>query len=869
MATDAAVQFLNILPSPEQALAGLAPPLRAWFQNTYPAPTLGQRLAWPTIARGGNFMLAAPTGSGKTLAALLPILGQLQEENQTGLQCLYVAPLKALCNDAAKNVAEVIRQITPRLDSQARPIHVGLRTGDISSNQRRHDQEQPPAIFMTTPESLALLLSNACSLEMLQNVRWIVVDEVHAFVGARRGADLSLALERLDYQVQSTGNPPPQRLGLSATCTPLAAAAAFLVGANRSCQVAHVADEVPFTLDVAILAESQRQPGFIGRLLQRLEPEFTKHRTTLLFTDTRALAERLTWGMKRRFPAWIDQIGIHHGSLSLGQRNQVEDLLKRGKLRIVVSSSSLELGIDIGSVDQVVMIHPPAGVARLLQRVGRSGHGPGRLRRGLILTASPGELLESAVAAASGRASQLESLPARVGPLDVLCQHLVGLAMTGWWSAAEVLPLLRGADPYRDLTAADFQDCLDYLSGKDSRGQDWLPARLTWRDNHFTMVGPRMSRLLRRNLGTIVAEDQRPVRLIVPGDFFSPGGSDASGPTYQNLGQLDDSFANSLQPGDRFMLEGRCLEFRQPDGKALLVEEQTTRPQVPHWNGGTSHLTRELAERTFVERARAAEALRDGDDAILQFLAEEWRLHGEAAEEIRDWLGRQESASEVPFLARQLIEVVAASGMTEYYWHTPMNRAGNAAVAAVLAWRVQRDLHQEVRPWPANLGFLLAIASPVPIRPDSWRALARNDKIDHDLKEAWRDCPSLRERFAAAAQVGLMVLRNPLGGSRRVGGSQWVQQRLFDQIQEHSPDFLLLRQAHQELAQEGDAAAQARHFFANLVHRPLLCRSLSQTSPFASAWFQQPHVTETPVTSYAKPPSAEVPHAFSGEHGVY
>jgi ATP-dependent Lhr-like helicase len=452
-------EYLDLPPSAATAVAALPEPVRLWLAHHLGEPTLAQRLAWPALAAGKNLLLCAPTGGGKTLAAFLPLLGELLTGPPVrGVRCLYLAPLKALGNDARKNLCAHIEGIRRFLPEGFGNVRVGLRTGDTSARVRQEQRLDPPEILLTTPESLAVLLSQEWAAELFANLRCVVVDEVHALAANKRGCDVSLSLERLTRLVRGE----LQRVGLSATCAPAAEAARFLVGAGRPCAVARVPETARLQLTVEPLPEGT---AFLAALVTRLERELRGNRGTLIFTNARGLAERLSWALRRRFPEWVDEIAVHHSSLAAERRRAVERALKRGELRAVVSSASLELGIDIGSVDGVVLVHPPGDVVRLSQRVGRSGHGPGLPKRGLVLTANAGELLEAAVMAASTRSAQCELLCVADHPLDVLCQQLLGMAAARSWTADEAFAMVRRAHPYRELPRDDFDACLDYLSG--------------------------------------------------------------------------------------------------------------------------------------------------------------------------------------------------------------------------------------------------------------------------------------------------------------------------------------------------------------------------------------------------------------------
>src|SRR5262245_39108755 len=454
------MELLCLPPSAETALAAVAEPLRRWFGERLGEPTSAQRFAWPAIAAGRHLLLVAPTGTGKTLSAFLPILDRLLTAPvAAGVRCLYVAPLKALVNDVRKTLRRHLRGLREFLPADAFLPRVGLRTGDTPADRRLRQRHDPPEVLLTTPESLALILAHPSAAEWFGGLRWVVVDEVHALAGNKRGADLSLSLERLT----DLAGEDPQRVGLSATCAPLDEVARFLVGAGRAAAVAVAAEEAPLELAVEPLPETGR---FLSDLIDCLAPELTANRSTLVFANTRGLAERLSWALRRRFPEWDEQIAVHHSALAPERRCRVEHRFKRGRLRAVVSSTSLELGIDVGAGDGVVLVHPPGGVVRLLQRVGRAGHGPGRVRRGLVLTSSAADLLEAAATAAASRSRQCEPLRVPCRPLDVLCQQLLGMAMSGAFTADEAFALARRAHPFRELSRADFDGCLAYLSGR-------------------------------------------------------------------------------------------------------------------------------------------------------------------------------------------------------------------------------------------------------------------------------------------------------------------------------------------------------------------------------------------------------------------
>lgn len=838
------IRYVNYPPSIDTALSTLNDELVRWFVQGYDAPTLPQRFAWPALTNGDNLLLCAPTGTGKTFAAFLPIVNQLLADPEPGLRCLYVAPLKALTRDVAKNLRRALRDM-----SASCRLRVGVRTGDTSWKVRRRLIEQPPHILLTTPESLAVMLSQPVARAKLRTVRWVIVDEVHALAGSKRGADLSIGLERLEALVAQ----PLQRIGLSATCTPLDVAAQFLVGAGRNCTVAQVSESSRIDLAIESLPEDASRisnaaipspAGFIKRLLDRLDRELTEQRTTLIFANVRSLAERIAWSLIKRYPQRADEIAVHHSSLAPARRRAVERHLKQGKLWAVVSSTSLELGIDIGTIDGVVFVHPPGGAARLVQRLGRSGHRPGQPRRGLALVGSTAELLEATVTAAAGRDHQIERLQIPEQPLDVLCQHLAGMAMSESWSPAEALALVRRAYPYRDLGDEDFRQCINYLSGCHADGTSWLPPRLDWTpDGRFTIASDAISKLLRRNLGTIVSDEPRGIKLVT-----EENGEEKT----VVLGSLDELFADRLQPGDRFLLGGRALEFRRRERSALLVRDAGGQPAPPRWGNSYWRLPAELVRRLYLFRAEAAEILRDGDDALARWLRSQYRLEGPAIDELARYILVQETVSEVPDDRVLLVEAVRHDTGIEYGLHTPLTRAANEALARVVGLRLTRHGRGcASESLAVDLGVLLFVRGSSPLTADDWRQLLAIEDWHADFQDALHDSWLLRERFANVAMTGLMLLRHPQGGRRKVGGRDWAERRLFEQVRAADPDFVLLRQAERETVREACDGAAAHVYLGELTDKMVRLRWLSEPSPFAASWLTMMHPMQQRVLSNA------------------
>ncbi len=859
--------FLPSTAPTDAALTPFLPAVQAWFRATFGQPTPVQALAWPSLLAGRNLLLSAPTGQGKTLAAFLPLLNGLLPGTSPAspwrvggrLRVLYLSPLKALTNDVARNLQRHLDEIGVHLGDSGNLPRLGVRHGDTSAEERRRLLAEPPEILLSTPESLAILLSQPEMNDLFANLDWVIVDELHALAGSKRGADLAISLERLERLAGGHLG----RVGLSATATPLDEAARYLVGVDRPCDIAAVPASA--ALEVRIQPTTSDRT-FFAELVQRLIPEIEANRSVLIFTQSRRLAERLSWVLRGQRAGWDTLIAVHHSCLAAERRREVEADLKAGRLRAVVCSTSLEMGVDIGSVDLVVLVHPPGDVVRLLQRLGRAGHGPRRVRRGLILVASAGELLEAAVTTASGQAGQCEPIPFADAPLDVLCQQIVGLCCAGTRDADELFALVRRAAPFEHLERADFDECIAYLRGLGRDGTAWLPARLRGSLDTLTIVDGRTARLLRRNLGTILGEPG--VRVEI--EIDPPAESEDLEPRRRAIGEIDPSFAERLEPGDRFLLDGRSLEVRDKGLDWILVRDSTQRPVLPLWTGSGWPMSTELAGRLFALRVQAAETLRDGVPALEELLRTEYALGPDACEQLAAYFERQEAVSEIPEEGACLVEVVPGEYGAAYYVHTPLNRAGNDALSRVVTYRLARDHGRSSTSIVADLGFLLLPrGGPLPLptlappgqEPDPrevgsalaslWRKLLDATRFREDLQAALEASFALRERFGRVAMTGLMILRQPQGSRRgRVGGESWTRRRLFEQCQRHDTSFVLLRQARRELESEVCDGAAALVWTSRLRSHPLRCRWLVQPSPFAESWTQSAlggvEIVETP-----------------------
>lgn len=826
--------------------------VRSWFAGAFPeGPTPVQERAWPPIAAGEHVLLVSPTGTGKTLAGFLAILDRLFRAHSEGtlgpgLRCVYVSPLRSLGYDIERNLSIPLEEIRQRLGLAESPVRVAVRTGDTAAHARRKIRDRPPHILITTPESLSLLLSQSKWADHWRTVAHVIVDEVHALVPNKRGADLAVSLERLSARAMRD----PSRVGLSATCRPTEPVERFLVGPTRSCKVIDAplpAGTAPLKVEVESLINAGEAPHrglSYRRLIRRLRQSIKANRTTVIFANTRPFTEKITLDLRhdlaRREAAVAGAadaasepaVAAHHSALDANRRREVEAALKEGRLKAVVTSTSLELGVDIGTADLTVQVGLPGGVARCVQRVGRSGHRRGAAPRGLILAATPAEVVVGLVTARAAEAGRIEPLKMIESPLDVVCQQLLAMACAGECAIDEAFTLLRRAAPLARLEQADFEACLDFLAGElasppgayepePGAAPRWSSPRI-WRQNGwFGVRGPRVLRWFWSNVGTITSEET--VQVIAEG---------------MAIGTLEGAYAERLVPGDRFVLDGRSLEFRRREGSTIHANRSQGDPALPIWHSDRQSLSTELAREVADFRAEGARRLaRGGRMALRAWLIESQELEPRAAAVMAELIESQERLSEVPGMADLLVEEYpsfAEPGLS-YAFHAPLNRAACEALGRATAARLGRRFGRDLSLQAADLGWSIRLPEGAQLVEADLAPLLAIEQFDDDVLEGLDrgDLPAQRFRYIAA--TGFMVLRNPERGRRvRVGGLNWVSSRLYPLVKAACPHHPLLRETRREVLHEIlDVRAAVRW----LESRPALrLRRLSSLSPFASAW---------------------------------
>ncbi len=616
------------------------PAVAAWFRGRFEAPTDAQTVGWPRIASGRDTLISAPTGSGKTLAAFLAGIDSLVRKAEADTledvtEIVYVTPLKALGNDIQRNLEtplEEIREVASELGLEPPPIRTAVRSGDTPQSERQAMVRKPPHILITTPESLYLMITAERSRENLRRVRTVIVDEIHALARDRRGSHLALTLARLDQLVAESGGERPARIGLSATQRPIEEIARFLVGADHldaagepDCAIVDLGHQRDLDLavelppsDLEAIAPAEQW----GEIYERIAELIAEHRTTLVFVNTRRLSERVAHQLAQRVGE--EHVASHHGSLSKERRLRLEQRLKDGELRALVATASLELGIDIGSIDLVCQIGSPRSIATFLQRVGRSGHALGVQPRGRIFPGTRDELVESAALTRAVRAGRLDKIVQPVAPLDVLAQQIVAECAAREWSEDELFELVRRAAPYRELARTDYDAVLAMLASGVGEGAGGSRP-LLHRD--------RVAGVLRARRASRMVAIQNGGTIPELGDYRV-----VAEPDETVVGTVNEDWAIESMAGDVFLLGSTSWRIRRIENGTVRVEDaRGAPPTIPFWLGEGPGRTIELSEEVGRLR-REIDAGLDDVEPLLNTLIEEAGVDRSGAQQLVDYV---------------------------------------------------------------------------------------------------------------------------------------------------------------------------------------------------------------------------------------
>lgn len=783
-----------------------------WFFSNYEGFTPAQRMAIPLIKEGRNVLISSPTGTGKTLAAFLAIIDELytlalRNSLEDVIYAVYVSPLRALNNDMRRNLIpplEGIRNVLEKKGIEVQEIRVAVRTSDTTQTEKARMLKHPPHIMITTPESLAIAITAPKFRQHLRKTRWLIVDEIHELASSKRGAHLSLTLERLEELTERT----LQRIGLSATISPLDEVARFLTGFNddgtpRECEIVDARFLKPMKIKVMspevdiVRGTAEEINESIYRLLKRI---ISKHRTTLIFTNTRSATERVVFKLKKILKsegiADFEDIGAHHSSLSREVRLEVEEKLKRGELKAVVSSSSLELGIDIGYIDAVVLLSSPKSVIRLIQRVGRSGHGVDDVSKGYIVAVDRDDLVEDTVLAYLARRRKLDKITIPRKPLDILAQHIVGMSLERKWRIDDAYRVVRRAYNYRDLTFEEFMNVMRYLAGRYSRHLERIAVySKIWMDELEGVFGRKKSARMIYYLNSGAIPDESKIKVLLNGKKY--------------VGNLDEGFVEYLEPGDIFVLGGRTYQYVKSKGMKIIVRDaEKQRPTVPSWFSEMLPLSYEAALEVGRFRREVAERIREsGFHAAVTYIMKKYGVRKGAAENIARYVWEQmRFAGVIPSDKEVVVEVWkdSESGHTEVIFHYLFGRRTTSALGRAYAAALSDILITPVRVTIHDNGFMLTLPREVEVTPDTIKEVlkrVKSDNIREVLRRALRRSEALKRRFRHVAERSFALLKNYRGYETSINRRQMNSEVLF-RIAEKIPGFPLVEEAYREVLED-------------------------------------------------------------------
>ncbi|MDQ2093786.1 ligase-associated DNA damage response DEXH box helicase [Rhodalgimonas zhirmunskyi] len=780
-------------------MANLPPEIGAWFDARGWEIHPHQRAMLARAADPAT-LLIAPTGGGKTLAGFLPTLAELADGGHVGLHTLYVSPLKALAADMKRNLLMPVTEM-------GLPIRIDDRSGDTPASRKRAQRADPPHILLTTPESLALLISYPDAPHIFRGLKRVVIDEVHALAESKRGDQLFLALSRLE-----TLAPGLRRVGLSATVDRPEEIASLIARHPAPCTILE-ADPGPAP-DIDMLRIDDAPPwsgGGAAYAIPAVLEEVRKHRTTLIFHNTRAQAEIFFHNL------WLANdeglpIGIHHGSLAREQRERVEKAMVAGELRGIVCTGSLDLGLDWGDVDLVIQVGAPKNVKRLIQRIGRANHRYNAPSKARLVPANRFEVVECQAALEAAREGDLDGEPRGPGPLDVLCQHILIAACAAPFDEEALYHEVKSAGPYAGLTRAQFDDCLSFVAtgGYALRAYDrW--QRLIARDGLWQLRDPRAAARIRMNIGTIQDSDLLKVRMR------------GRGPA---LGEIEEAFAASLTPGDTFLIGGKIVRY---EGLREMTVEVTRdkgrKPKVATFSGTKFATSTQLSER------------------ILRMLqAGAWP---DLPAHTRDWLALQQEMSRLPDADSLLVESFPHDGREHICVYGFAGRNAQQTLGLLLTKRMEEE-------GLAPLGFVATDYATLiwgldPVQDAA--PLFDLDRLRAGL-DGWLAGNAVMKRtFRAVATIAGLIERNTVGQKKSGRQATFSSDILYDTLAKYDPDHLLLRITRDE-AMRGLVDFARIEEMAARVQGHIETRRLPRVTPLAAPLFLE--VGKVPVSGAAE-----------------
>ncbi|WP_395739404.1 ligase-associated DNA damage response DEXH box helicase [Prosthecobacter sp.] len=778
----------------------------AWFKKQRWKPFPFQQEAWDAYLSGESGLVHAPTGLGKTYSVWGgPVLEWLAQNPKKAawpkktepLRVLWLTPLRALANDTVESLSAPLKDM-------GLPWTVELRTGDTSSAMRQKQRHRFPTALVTTPESLSLLLTHADTREKFADLRCVIVDEWHELLGTKRGVQTELCLARLRQWA------PGLRIwGLSATLGNLGQALEVLLGsAAHAGKSRMVSAEVKKKFEIkSLLPRSMESFPWSGHAGLRMLPDvirrIEKSPTTLLFVNTRSQVEIWYQALCVARPDWDGDIELHHGSVDRKKREEVEHRLRGGTVKCVVCTGSLDLGVDFSPVEQVIQVGAPKGVARMLQRAGRSGHQPGAVSRIYCVPAHALELVEFSAVRDAIKRGEMEAREPVDRPLDLLVQHLVTLALGGGFHEAQALAEIRSTHAFRDLSDEEWQWVIDFVT----RGGKSLKAypqfrRVRQEGDFFTVDQPDIARFHRMSIGTITSDAMMSVRLM--------RGS--------HLGSIEESFIARLKEGDGFSFAGYQLEFvRVHDMTAFVRKSRKTSRLVPQWMGGKMPLSTQLARAV---RLKLSEARREiFDSPEMQAAAPVLKI--------------QASWSLIPEPDELLIEWTRTREGVLYFIYPFAGRLAHEGLAVLTAHRIGRASPRSFALTMNDYGFALATPTPLDLDEKAWREMLSPEMLVEDILECLNSTELARRQFREIARIAGLVFQGYPGSSKSTRQVQASSGLFYDMFSRYEPDNRLLDQARREVIERQLEVRRLRDTLSQAQGMKLILRETERLTPLS------------------------------------
>lgn len=886
----------------------LNPIVKDWFYSRFPGYSLPQLFGVMEIHSRENILVSAPTGATKTLTGFLSILNELVDSAdknilENRIYAVYISPLKALNEDIKVNLLEPLEEIKKiALEKYGKEINikVGVRGGDTSSYEKSKMLKDPPHILITTPESLAISLASQKFVENLKNVQWCIIDEIHALAENKRGVHLMLSIEMLEYLSGHL-----TRIGLSATVSPLEEVAHFLVGEERKCKIVNVQFIKDSDLQVLSPVDNLVDISYNelhSKTYQLIHDLIQKHKTTLVFTNTRAGTERVVHHLREKFPrdyieaisedeiendyieinedenkinndenfnesknktnnkekinektkGEIDKkeiktnkkeiksivnyignenktenkesaakgIGAHHGSLSKEHRHMLEKKLREGKIKCVVCSTSLELGIDIGYIDLVICLGSPKTVARALQRIGRSGHKLNETTKGRFVVMDRDDLVECSILLKNAKEKKIDLLHIPKNALDVLAQQILGYAIADVWDENELYNLIKKTYCYNNLKREDFDSLISYLAGEYSELEDRYIYSKIWRkDGKIGKKGKLIRILYMTNIGTIPSQGGVKVKL---GNHI--------------IGMLDESFLERLRKRDIFVLGGSTYEFRYARGMTAVVSVSIGKPPtVPRWVSESLPLSFDLANDISKLRRLINEKIQNGKskNEIIKFIEEYTYVEKNTAIAIFNYIKEQYDYAKVSTDKEILIEHYKDDKGKKIVFHTLLGRRVNDCLSRAIAYIISKYEKSDVELGISDNGFYIATEKNINI--SEIIKVLKTSNLKEIMELSLEQTEILKRRFRHCAERSLMILRNYMGRVKRAGKQQSISSILINSVKSVSNNFPILEEARREVLEDLMDIKNTENFIEDLRQgkRKFIEINTSIPSPFA------------------------------------